>query len=182
MKNTKHSWKRETFMLILDVLVILLIVAWLCGFRINTTPSIPEGIYQISSGDFRRGELVGFCLDSENPFSQLAEEREYLGSGSCPSGLQPLIKNLVGLPGDDLRITDEGLILNGDFLQGTALANHDSQGRPMPPSLLNEGIIPDGLCLALSQGHIGSFDSRYFGLVPLESLRKVIPIAVFGQD
>ncbi|MDL2227019.1 conjugative transfer signal peptidase TraF [Deltaproteobacteria bacterium OttesenSCG-928-M10] len=181
MKTTKHSWKRETFMLILDVVVILLIAAWILGFRVNTTPSLPEGIYQISSSDFGRGDLVGFCLDSENPFSPLAEEREYLGSGSCPSGLRPLIKHLIGLPGDDLRITDEGLTLNGSLLPATILADRDSQGRPMPPSLLNEGIIPDGLCLVLSQQHIGSFDSRYFGLVPLESLRKVIPIAVFGQ-
>ena len=182
MKTTRHSWKRETFMLILDVVVILLVAAWILGFRVNTTPSLPEGIYQISSNEIGRGDLVAFCLDSDNYFSQLAEDREYLGFGSCPSGLRPLLKHLGGLPGDDLRITDAGLILNGNLLPGTALAGHDSQGRPMPPSLLYEGIIPDGLCLVLSQQHIGSFDSRYFGLVPLESLRKVIPIAVFGQD
>jgi type IV secretory pathway protease TraF len=43
------------------------------------------------------------------------------------------------------------------------------------PSILAEGDIPQGYALALAD-HEGSFDSRYFGLVPLESLQKVKPV------
>ena len=35
-----------------------------------------------------------------------------------------------------------------------------------------EGIIPPGMAMVLA-GHSGSFDSRYFGLVPQENLRRV---------
>ena len=40
--------------------------------------------------------------------------------------------------------------------------------------------LPEGLALVLSDRHPGGFDSRYFGLVPMASLRKVEPIFLIG--
>jgi type IV secretory pathway protease TraF len=64
----------------------------------------------------------------------------------------------------------------GDFVDPAALAIRavDSKGRPMP-SILRAGTIPPGLALMLAD-HPGSFDSRYFGLIPLASLRRVEPV------
>ena len=45
----------------------------------------------------------------------------------------------------------------------------------LPGSSLESGMIPDGMCLALSD-HPGSFDSRFFGLVPLADVVKVKPV------
>ena len=56
----------------------------------------------------------------------------------------------------------------------------DSLGRAMP-SALPTGIIPSCMALVLAE-HPGSFDGRYFGLVPLESLRRVKAVWVWKCD
>ena len=136
------------------------------GLRFNPTPSLPKGIYRIVPGTPEKSELVSFCLEGE--FAELALERGYLEPGSCPSGLRPLLKRLAALP--------------GDFVDPSAFPIRvvDSQGRPMPSALLSwmSGVVPSGMALVLAD-HPGSFDSRYFGFVPLESLQWVEPVFVF---
>ncbi|CAK7032551.1 MAG: hypothetical protein DESF_01368 [Desulfovibrio sp.] len=140
------------------------LLLWQAGLRINPTPSLPEGIYRVVPGEPAKGDLVSFCLRGE--FADLAGERGYLQAGSCDNGLRPLLKRLAGMP--------------GDFIDVYSLTVHavDSQGRPMP-SALRSGVIPSGMALVLAD-HAGSFDSRYFGLVPLESLQRVEPVFVFN--
>ena len=180
--NIKDSWMLEAGLLLVDLLVIVLVSAWIFGFRVNITPSLPKGIYQLSPENIERGDLVTFCLPPENPFTSLASERGYLGPGCCQSGLRPLLKHLVGLPGDDLHITSVGLILNGFLLTGSERPEHDRQGRDLPHPLLSDGLIPAGQALVLSQEHTGSLDSRHFGLIPLASLKKARPVWVAGRE
>jgi conjugative transfer signal peptidase TraF len=143
------------------VLSLILLCLWLAGYRFNATASLPTGIYRLSPGSLGRGDYAAFCLEGE--FADLARERGYLQAGSCPSGLRPLLKRVAGLPGDAIP---------GDLFIRSA----DSLGRSMP-SALPEGIIPSGMALLLAE-HPGSFDSRYFGLVPLESLRLAKTVLV----
>lgn len=159
--SLRNSARRVLFAVILLALGLVLVFS--AGFRFNPTPSLPKGVYRLAPGAPEKGDLVSFCLESE--FAELALERGYLESGSCPSGLRPLLKRLAGLP--------------GDFVDPSALSirSVDSQGRPMP-SVLAFSIIPPGMALVLAD-HPGSFDSRYFGFVPLESLQRVEPIFVF---
>ena len=132
---------------------------WCVGLRVNCTPSLPRGVYLLSPGTPGRGDFVSFCLGGE--FADLARERGYLQAGSCPSGLRPLLKKVAGLP--------------GDTIPGNLFIRHtDSQARAMP-SVLKQGIIPPGMALVLAD-HPGSFDSRYFGLVPLDTLQRVKPV------
>lgn len=180
--NIKDSWMLEAGLLLIDLLVIILVAAWIFGFRVNITPSLPEGIYQLSSENIERGDLVAFCLEPDNSFSSLAGERGYLGPGSCSNGLRPLLKHLVGLPGDRLLIVSNGLMLNGILLTGSEHPDHDRQGRDLPDPLLRAGIIPEGQALVLSQEHAGSFDSRHFGLVQMASLKKVRPVWIIGRE
>lgn len=176
MKNTKNSWTHEALRLALDALFMLLLATWLFGFRLNFTSSMPVGLYLLGSETVGRSELAAFCLPPENPFSGLAEQRGYLHNGLCPSGRQPLLKKVAGLPGDMVEIDEAGIVLNGKQLLGTKRPASDSRGRAIPDSLLKEGVIPDGSALLLSQEHGGSFDSRHFGLIPLSALYKVKPI------
>ena len=138
------------------------LVAFLAGagFRFNPTPSLPKGLYRIASGVAAKNDLVSFCLEGE--FAELALERGYLEPGSCPSGLRPLLKRLAGLP--------------GDFVDPSAfpIRSVDSHGRPMLPAHIS-GVVPSGMALVLAD-HPGSFDSRYFGFVPLENLQRVEPV------
>ena len=160
MKTVRHSFY------VSFALCAALLLFWQAGLRINPTPSLPKGVYRIVSGEPAKGDFVTFCLRGE--FAELARERCYLQAGSCENGLRPLLKRLAGVPGDCI------------VAAGLAVRTVDNQGRPMP-SALRSGVIPSGMALVLAD-HEGSFDSRYFGLVPLESLQRVEPVFVFNLN
>lgn len=144
-------------------LALTLVLVFCAGLRFNPTPSLPKGIYCLVSEAPTKNDLVSFCLEGE--FAELALERGYLEPGSCPSGLRPLLKRLAALP--------------GDFVDPATFPIRavDSHGRSMSPALA-PGVVPPGMALVLAD-HPGSFDSRYFGFVPLESLQWVEPVFVF---
>jgi conjugative transfer signal peptidase TraF len=127
------------------------------GLRFNPTPSLPKGIYRLASGAPQKNDLVSFCLEGE--FAELALERGYLEPGSCPSGLRLLLKRLAALPGDSIDPS------------AFQIRSVDSHGRTMSAVPL-PSVVPPGMALVLAD-HPGSFDSRYFGLVPLENLQRV---------
>lgn len=142
---------------------LVLLLCWCAGLRVNLTPSLSKGLYALCPDTPGRGDFVAFCLEGE--FADLARERGYLAAGSCPSGLRPLLKRVAGLPGD---FVDPAILAPRPF---------DNQGRSMP-SVSPSGVIPPGMALVLAD-HPGSFDSRYFGLVPLDALQRVEPVFVF---
>ncbi len=158
--------------------LILLTMAWVLGFRMNVTPSLPYGIYRITARPIAPECLASFCLESE--FSNLARERGYLAVGSCPSGLRPLLKEVAGLPGDVIGFRDGLITLNGHVL-----AQHSNRLSATARAVLcllralRAGVIPQGQALMLAQ-RSDSFDSRYFGLVPLDDLQWVKPILTFN--
>lgn len=139
---------------------LLLVLAFAAGLRVNVTASLPRGLYLLCQGTPDKGEYAAFCLSGE--FAQLANERGYLQAGSCPSGLRPLLKRVAALPGDVVNVS------------ALTLRATDSQGRPLP-SILHSGPVPAGMALLLAD-HPGSFDGRYFGLVPLDQLQRVRPL------
>jgi conjugative transfer signal peptidase TraF len=149
---------------------------WVFGLRINATASMPRGLYRLAPGAPERGDLVSVCLE-QGYFATLAWDRGYLRPGSCPNGLEPLLKRVVGVPGDHLEIGQDGIVINGRLWPQSRALSRDSLGRPMPDAEnFGSRTIPEGLALVLSDRHPGGFDSRYFGLVPMASLRKVKPV------
>ena len=157
---------------------VVLAVLWSAGYRLNLTRSMPPGLYRVTDGPVQHGRLASFCLEDAE-YIILARERGYLAAGSCASGLRPLLKVISGVAGDRLELPNGLIAVNGQPLAGTVIVSTDSQGRPLPPSRLVPGVIPPDKVLLLSQHHSGSFDSRYFGLVPLATLRLVEPIITF---
>lgn len=153
---------------------------WLFGLRVNATASMPRGIYRLAPGAPERGDLVSVCLE-DGSFATLALDRGYLLPGSCPNGLEPLLKRVAGMPGDLLEIGQDGIAINGKLWPQSRAVSRDSLGRPLPEARgFGSRTIPAGLALVLSDRHPGGFDSRYFGLVPMASLRKVEPIFLIG--
>ena len=138
---------------------LALLLSWCAGLRVNLTPSLPIGIYALCPDTPGKGDAAAFCLEGE--FAEMARERGYLLAGSCPSGLRPLLKRVAGLPGD---------VIPYDLSVRPA----DSLGRALP-SVPLQGVVPPGMALVLAD-HPGSFDSRYFGLVPLDALQRVKPL------
>ena len=167
------------YLLLVAGLVLVCWQGWERGYRLNVTPSLPKGIYKLKEEAPAVGDVVSICLEGE--FAELAREREYLRPGSCKSGLRPLLKYLAALPGDTVNQSMESILCGrNDSLMcrwPVSVKAKDRQGREMRPAILPQ-IVPDGMALILTP-HEGSFDSRYFGLVPLASLQKVEEVLCF---
>lgn len=149
---------------------------WVFGLQVNTTASMPRGIYRLVPDAPERGDLVSVCLE-DGAFASLALKRNYLRPGACPNGLEPLLKRVAGMPGDHIEVGQDGIAINGRLWPQSRVVARDSHGRPMPKAEnFGSQTIPGGLALVLSDLHPGGFDSRYFGLVSMASLRKVEPV------
>lgn len=159
------------------VVVVVLALGYVLGFRVNTTPSLPLGLYRLTGKPPLRGDTVVFCLEAES-FIRLSQERGYLGRGECPGGLLPLGKQIYALPGDVIGIEGGEISVNGQTLPGSTAKSHDSRGRVLPAPLLEAGTVPPGKALALALQRPGSFDGRYFGLVSLEGMQAARQIMV----
>ena len=57
------------------IIVVLFVFGHALGLRFNLTPSMPRGIYimQPAAEKPQRGDLVTFCLESNNPFTAVAK-------------------------------------------------------------------------------------------------------------
>lgn len=159
-----------------------LVMAWLCGIRVNATASMPRGLWQVRTADapLRRGEFVTVCLPDTVPIREAAA-RGYLPAGICADGHAPLVKPVAAVAGDRVTVAPQGIFLDGRPIEHTAQLVRDSAGRPLRP--VAPGVYPvmPGQVWLLSGHDPRSFDSRYFGPVPTANVQGVArPLWVFG--
>lgn len=139
---------------------IVVVVAMLCAahhwFVWNTTPSLPIGLYLKTRRPPERGDTVLVC-PPDLPVFHTALERRFLSPGLCPSGTGPLIKVIVAETGDHVRVTSEGVAVNGSLLPGSG-----RQAFGLGPVADWERDLPPSEVLLMTP-HPKSFDARYFG-------------------
>ncbi len=146
----------------------------IAGVRVNTTKSIPVGVYLAVDDTVLRDTYVQFCPPDTAPF-HTAYERGYIGPGSCPGGYGYLFKKVVGLPGDTVTVTPTATILNGSPLPNSQPLHSDSAGRPLLP--WNLGVrhqLATREVFLMSDVSRTSFDARYYGPVPRSNITTVI--------
>jgi conjugative transfer signal peptidase TraF len=148
------------------------------GIRINPSPSVPVGLYVVSSNP--DAPLVEFCPDGQA--GRISRDRGYRTRGSCPDGAAPLLKGLVAQPGDLIRLSSSGIAVNGRLLPNTAPRAVDSAGRVLPRWPLGEYRVAAGMAWVVSTTNPLSFDSRYFGPINAGSiLHHLEPLWTFGN-
>lgn len=157
----------------LSVCLVPFVALGILGIRINTSPSLPLGLYMVTSDP--KAPLVEFC--PEEPFASFAAARGYRSQGSCPDGASPLMKPIVARAGDVVRVTESGLNVNGRLLPNTAARRSDTSGRPMRPWPVGTYSVTPGTVWVASYYNPRSFDSRYFGPVAVSSINAhVLPL------
>lgn len=139
----------------------------LLGVRINTTDSLPKGIYLIT--DDENAPLVEFC--PQGVFSALSAVRGYRPHGLCPDGAAPLLKPVIAHAGDTVGLAAEGIRVNGKLLPNTEPRRVDTSGRPLPAWSPGVYLVAPGTVWVASTYHPNSFDSRYFGPISLGIIR-----------
>lgn len=136
---------------------------------LNTTDSLPHGFYKIVKKEkYCLNDLVVFPIPA-------SVKRTVVGRHWLPeNGL--LIKNIVALPGDSFSTLEGKYVVKDEFIG--SILKIDSEGRSMPVfeknDTLNSGI------LVARRGVKTSFDSRYFGAIPIDNILGVaVPFFLF---
>lgn len=175
---TAQSSISNRFLKIFAYLVLIFFVvsvaAWLVGVRYNHTDSYELGFWRIV-GDYKadyKGFTVLFCPRSEGWFNE-AKQREYIGSGYCDSGLEPLLKKVIADAGDRVVINERGIRVNGHFIQNSQPFFSDGLGREMKINKANQ-VLEDNQVVLFSDYNHQSFDSRYFGIVDGSTIEGVV--------
>jgi len=131
--------------------------------RINTSVSLPVGLYQVSA----EGSFVEFCPDDHG----LSAQRHYRAKGVCPDGAAPLLKPAVAKPGDQVVVSSAGVTVNGKGLANTAPLSRDSEGRPLGHWPFGRYTIWPGTLWVASSYNARSYDSRYLGPIAESAVR-----------
>lgn len=150
-------------------LCILIIVVSASGGALNIDHSIPKGFYwKVNS----MPEKSDYVLCSMKEVSPVGTQRKY------GNGLTTIGKRIAGSQGDTVKVSPDGVVINGTFIQHSKPVVRDSQGRKMP--LIDSTFVIKNNHYFLLGSDPRSFDSRYFGSVQGESIKSVIiPIITF---
>ena len=149
-------------------------VAQAAGLRVNATPSMPVGLWMVTATSLSpgRGEIIAVCLPDSGPARE-AFHRGYIAAGSCPGGTEPLVKPIAAISGDVVAVSAAGIAVNDAPIANTAPLGRDDAGRPLQPVPAGLYRVPPGELWLLSGHDPRSFDSRYFGAVPIAGVRGI---------
>lgn len=132
-------------------------------YMVNSTLSMPKGIYRITKEDtLKKGDYILF--DPPIDFAILAHERGWFDKD------WPLLKPIIAQEGDHF-CNQEGSFRINNLYSGEVLTN-DSQGRPIG-HFEYCGVVPEGKIVVGVPKESRSLDSRYFGFVDKNEVQGV---------
>jgi conjugative transfer signal peptidase TraF len=159
--------------------LIVCLVCFAAGLRVNTTKSIPVGIYRLTDDPVGKGEYVIFCPPQTALFDE-ARERGYIGAGFCPGNYGYMMKRVLATENDRIVSTDEGVTVNGHLLPLSQPLEWDKAGRKMARYPFGDYKLRPSELLLMSDVSATSFDGRYFGPVKQSQIKSVIePLITF---
>ena len=148
------------------------------AFRVlisNTDSASPAGIYRVVSHNVARGDLVAACLPIAVAQEGLA--RGYLRTGECAGDAEPVDKIVGALPGDIVEIEPGWVAINGNRIAHSATASRDSAGRPLSHVEWGKHVVAASEVWLFGFNDRRSWDSRYFGPIPIANMRgKLEPV------
>lgn len=148
-------------------------VAGLAGARINTTKSIPIGLYWTSSAPVEKGAYVYWCPPKVGVFDD-AKERGYIGAGFCDGDYGYMMKRVLAAKGDTVTVSHDGVRVNNELLALSKPLKTDGAGRLMPRFQADHYTLGDSEVLLMSDVSGTSFDGRYFGPINRSQIKTVI--------
>ena len=141
---------------------------------------MPLGLYREVPARQERGALALICLHGE--VARVGRQRRYLPLGHCPEGVSPIVKQIVAIAGDEIELQEEFLAVNGVVVDRTPLRSSDSLGRPLDHAQLGRRLVADGEVWVLGSERSRSWDSRYFGAIPVKAIvASAKPVLTLGS-
>lgn len=148
-------------------------LCYVAGARINTTRSIPVGLYWTSNQPVKKGAYVLFCPPDTVVFSQ-AKQRGYIGAGFCPGNYGYMMKRVVAMNKDEVTVSQDGVRVNGRLLPLSEPMERDGGGRVLLHHQTGRLVMSDSEWFLMSDVSRTSFDGRYFGPIQRSQIKSVI--------
>jgi conjugative transfer signal peptidase TraF len=82
------------------------------------------------------------------------------------------MKPIVALPGDTVELTAAGVTVNRKLLPNSAPLPFDTKHRPLQHWPFGKYRLASGTVWVISSYNARSYDSRYFGPIPLPLVRN----------
>ncbi len=169
------TYKRLTAGVAIAGIAVLTLGAsgYMAGARINSTQSIPVGLYWTTGQPVAKGAYVLFCPPEANVFA-VAKARGYIGAGFCPGGYGFMMKRVVAANGDTVSIADDGVRVNAVLMPLSVPLRMDKAGRPLVRFGSSRFSLDGSNVLLMSDVTGASFDSRYFGPIDRRQIKTVL--------
>jgi signal peptidase I len=113
--------------------------------------------------DVERGDVVVFALPEHVPTDRPGE---------------PLIKRVVAVGGDTLRMSSTALYVNGQRQPAPPLSAAHGPLRLSADGSIDTVIVPDGHVYVIGDNRANSYDSRSWGALPVSSIQGT-PLFVY---
>jgi len=155
------------------VFLLFLFTCYLVGVRINTSKSIPIGLYWASSKPIEKSAYVLFCPPQVALFAE-AKKHGYIGAGFCAGDYGYMMKRILAAKNDEVFIDDEGVRVNGELLPFSTPIKADKSGRPLTRFRPDHFTLDASEVLLMTDVSNTSFDARYFGPVKRSQIKTVI--------
>lgn len=139
----------------------------------NVSASVPIGVYRVDPIDrIDVADLV--VVVPPGPLADFLAERSYL-----PTGV-PMLKRVLALAGATVCRHGNAIVAYG-MVYGRAL-DRDSSDRLLP-TWQGCRVVPDGQVFLMNWDAADSFDSRYFGPLPIASIvGRAVPVWTAEQS
>jgi conjugative transfer signal peptidase TraF len=159
------------------VVMVEIVLLQTAGLQWNLSASMPLGLYLPTDRSLLPGEIVAVCLPAA--LAQFARERGYLHHGSCPTGVQPLLKRIAAVAGDVVTIQPGGVTINDTPIPNSRVATQDRYGRALPHAPWGAITLQRHQLWLMSTLHPNSLDSRTFGVVSIfDVIATATPLVV----
>lgn len=99
-------------------------------------------------------------------------DRHYITRGNCAFQSAPIGKKVVATQGDLVKISDNGIEVNGRLLTDSKPSKYDNLKRKMPVFWMDRYLDNGEFIVASTKEN--SYDSRYFGIVRRDQIKGVI--------
>lgn len=162
----------KSFLIIFLSVIVVVFIMKIFSIRFNETSSMPIGFYRKAhETHIHRGDLVSVCLPKK--IAQAGLTAHYLSKGRCASGAVAVLKKVIAIPHDTVRLTNQWMIVNG-IMYHAPKQLIDSHHHPVKQFVKN-GVyhnIQSFWLYGVNDPKL-SWDSRYYGGIPQVNIMGV---------
>ena len=157
------------------VAAVILVVGgfFTLGGIVNTSQSVPPGLYRKVDKPLGLGKIVVFCPPNRPDFQE-ALKRGYIQPGSCPDGFGSVMLKVAAKRKNIVTINENGVSVNDTLLPESKPLSKDKEDRPMPVIVLDRYELKDNEVLLMSGSTGEPYDGRYFGIIEADQISSVI--------